>query len=301
MKIPIEQIDIGDRFREDMGDLQSLADSIKAQGLLQPVGVTAEHVLVFGERRLRACRDVLGWTEIEVRVVNVTSIVEGEHDENEVRKDFTVSERVAIGQAIEGSMAERRGRNNPQNVAELKGKETRQIAAKKAGFGNAESYRQAKTITDRGTPELVEKVDAGEVSVSAGALIAKQPVERQVEIISPKDQKRLDAAVRELRAAKEFADEVAAMPKAEPRSQEDREALAQAVGTREERANVVTILEIAETVSGLPEAGEVAEHVPPAIEHAIREELSSLEAVSDWFDAFLAAWKAKEKTYDPTE
>ena len=70
------------------------------------------------------------------------------------RKDFTPSERVAIGLAVEAELGNRRGSNQyqvkgelPQNFAEAAGKETREIAAQKAGFGNAETYRQAKTVS----------------------------------------------------------------------------------------------------------------------------------------------------------
>jgi hypothetical protein len=59
---------------------------------LHPIGVSPDGQLVFGERRLLACRDLLGWTEIPARVVNLRSIVEGECHENGVRKDFTPSE-----------------------------------------------------------------------------------------------------------------------------------------------------------------------------------------------------------------
>lgn len=52
-----------------------------------------------------------------------------------------VSKRSAIGEAVERELGERRGgdtssgeQSNPQNFAECKGKETRQIAAEKAGF-----------------------------------------------------------------------------------------------------------------------------------------------------------------------
>ena len=38
---------------------------------------------------------------LQEAVVNVSSIVAGEYAENEVRKDFTVSERVAIGELLE--------------------------------------------------------------------------------------------------------------------------------------------------------------------------------------------------------
>ena len=67
---------------------------------MQPVGITAAGELVFGERRLIACRDILGWHEIDVRVVDVTSIAAGEFAENELREDFTPSERVAILETI---------------------------------------------------------------------------------------------------------------------------------------------------------------------------------------------------------
>lgn len=62
----------------------------------------------------------------------------------------------------------------PQNVAEVKGEETRGLAAKEAGFGNHETFRQAKTVVDSGIPELVKQMDTGEVSISAVAVIAKQ-------------------------------------------------------------------------------------------------------------------------------
>jgi hypothetical protein len=42
-----------------MGDLTTLADSIRQEGLLQPIGVTDRLELVFGEQRIRAVRDIL--------------------------------------------------------------------------------------------------------------------------------------------------------------------------------------------------------------------------------------------------
>lgn len=49
--LKISDIKVGNRHRKDMGDLTSLADSIKEKGLLQPIGVTEKLELVFGERR----------------------------------------------------------------------------------------------------------------------------------------------------------------------------------------------------------------------------------------------------------
>src|SRR5271163_1680231 len=107
--IPIADVVIRDRHRKEMGDLNNLATAIRDQGLLQPIGITEGKVLVFGERRLRACRDILDWTEIAARIVHVTSIVEGEFTENEMRKDWTVSERVAIAATVKAEIGNRQG------------------------------------------------------------------------------------------------------------------------------------------------------------------------------------------------
>lgn len=115
-----------------------------------------------------------------------------EHAENEVRKDFTVSERVEIGKAVEEELGKRQGKRTdlanenqagllelPQNFAEVAGKETIEVAAGKAGFGNKETYRQAKTVVESATPELVTAVDQGKVAISTAAKLATAPVEVQ--------------------------------------------------------------------------------------------------------------------------
>ncbi|MCZ2150863.1 MAG: ParB/RepB/Spo0J family partition protein [Bryobacterales bacterium] len=181
-------IRIGERHRLDMGDLEILAVSIATEGLLQPIGITEDSTLVFGERRLLAVRDVLKQPTIAARIVRVSSILAGEFAENEVRKDFTPSERTAIGKAIEAGIGNRQGRRTdmelPENFPEVEpGAETREIAARKAGFGNAKTYEQAKRVVEKGTPELVAAMDSGEVSISAAAVIATEPAARQAEIL----------------------------------------------------------------------------------------------------------------------
>ena len=64
---PIASITIGDRHRRDMGDLRALASSIADVGLLHPIVVTPDGMLIAGERRLAACK-LLGWTEIPATV-----------------------------------------------------------------------------------------------------------------------------------------------------------------------------------------------------------------------------------------
>ena len=99
-QLPIDDIRIERRYRKDIGILDDLKLSIETHGLLQPICITPEKVLVFGERRLRACRE-LGMRLIPVRVVDLENPLQAEFDENECRKPFTTSERVAIAKAIE--------------------------------------------------------------------------------------------------------------------------------------------------------------------------------------------------------
>lgn len=190
-EIPIASIRMTGRYRKDHGDIATLASSIEQLGLLQPIGVTASNELVFGQRRVLAFQR-LGRTTIPARVIDVPALVLAEHAENEIRKDFTPLERVAIGEAVEAELGKRQGQRTdlasenqcgllelPQNFAEVAGKETIEIAAGKSGFGNKETYRQAKTVAHHATPELAQAMDQGHVAISTAAKLVSAPVEVQ--------------------------------------------------------------------------------------------------------------------------
>jgi ParB family chromosome partitioning protein len=62
-RLTVADVIVGDRARKDYGDLTSLVESIREHGLLQPIGVLPGNRLLFGGRRLEACR-ALGRTHI---------------------------------------------------------------------------------------------------------------------------------------------------------------------------------------------------------------------------------------------
>lgn len=204
-EIPLARITVGNRYRKEMGDLELLAENIRANGLLQPIGVTEELELVFGERRLRAYRDVLKRTTIPARVVNVPSILAGEYAENEIRKDFTPSERVAIAAAIQRQIGSRQGQRTDRlrgKVPEVPpGTRTRETAAERAGFGNDKTYRQAARVVQNGTPGLIHAMDAGKVSISAASLLAGVGADEQDAVLEL-DEKAILRAAREIRTRK---------------------------------------------------------------------------------------------------
>lgn len=221
--VSIGLINAGNRFRKDFGDIPALAESIKALGLLQPIGIDSGYRLVFGERRLRAFKH-LGREEIPARFVNLDSLLSGEYAENEFRKDFTVSERVEIGKALEGELSKRHGgdRRSDQGgknstLPDAPEGKTRDLAAKAAGFGNGKTYEQAKTVVEKAAPELVAAMDEGKVSVSAAAALSDLPKEEQAVVVQ-QDAKSVQAAAKKAKEkkAKEASKKRPASPAIQP-------------------------------------------------------------------------------------
>jgi|SRR5882724_64156 len=98
MKILINQIEIGDRQRVELGDMTGLVDSFKELGQIVPITVyrpiNSSHVgyvLDTGRRRLEAAK-LLNWTEIEAHYAGELTPLEKEErelDEDIRRKDRT--------------------------------------------------------------------------------------------------------------------------------------------------------------------------------------------------------------------
>ena len=105
----VDSIQVGTRHRTDLGDIDALAASIREHGLLQPITVTIDGVLVCGRRRLAAIRQ-LGWRTVSVWVRSGISDRLGhllaEQDENLHRKPLTQLEAAALYRELKQLMAE---------------------------------------------------------------------------------------------------------------------------------------------------------------------------------------------------
>jgi ParB family chromosome partitioning protein len=92
MSILISSVTVPEhRQRQDLGDINELADSITRLGLIHPIVVNRDNVLVAGFRRFSACRS-LGWTHIDNTYTDeldplILHLIELE--ENVKRKDLT--------------------------------------------------------------------------------------------------------------------------------------------------------------------------------------------------------------------
>lgn len=95
----IDSITVGVRHRKDPGDLNALMKSIAEVGLLQPITVTPDGVLVCGWRRLEAMRR-LGKRTLSVWVrsgiSDQLSHLLAQQDENEQRKPLTPVETARL-------------------------------------------------------------------------------------------------------------------------------------------------------------------------------------------------------------
>jgi ParB-like chromosome segregation protein Spo0J len=104
--VDLDAIDVTDRIRQDVGDITTLAESIAAVGLLNPLVVTPDMRLVAGERRLAALRH-LGRKRANVTVLDFDSVAKlaiAERDENTERLPFTREEQIRAAMRIEEAL-----------------------------------------------------------------------------------------------------------------------------------------------------------------------------------------------------
>jgi len=94
MQIPLDDIRVKRRIREQPEDIEDLMNSMKRYGLMNPITINSENVLIAGRRRLEAARR-LGWHMISANVIEATdrvSELEMEIEENTQRSNFTDQE-----------------------------------------------------------------------------------------------------------------------------------------------------------------------------------------------------------------
>src|SRR5437764_732820 len=191
----IDQIDVGFRFRKDLGDLRSLADSIADVGLLHPVVVTPEGRLIAGQRRLEACR-LLGWIEVPVTVVDLYQAARGEAHENFVRKDLLPSEIVALKRAIEplerrdarqrqGSRAELLHSAAEEESGDARDKIARYLGVGRTTIDRAEAVVEAAEEHPEEYGYLVDQMDrSGKVAGAYRRLVVQQQA-KDLDAVAP--------------------------------------------------------------------------------------------------------------------
>ncbi|MFP3042454.1 ParB/RepB/Spo0J family partition protein [Treponema primitia] len=94
MQVPLDEIIVKKRVRKEMGNIPSLAESMKHFGQMSPIVLNSRNQLIAGGRRLEAAR-YLGWRTINAVVMDISdnlSKLEYEVEENLQRQNFTPEE-----------------------------------------------------------------------------------------------------------------------------------------------------------------------------------------------------------------
>ena len=201
----VDSIVIGFRHRQDLGDIDALMRSIEQHGLLQPITITPDGVLVCGRRRLEAVKR-LGWRTLKVWVrsglSDVLSRILAQQDENEQHKPLTPLEEAALFDELSRVLAEDAAR--------------RQEASR---FGGLPSQDGVNGGADSAPPEIIGEVSGGADSappsgpgktrIQASQLVTrKQSHQRLEQILAVRrasEDHGLPSLVREL-AARELRD-----------------------------------------------------------------------------------------------
>jgi hypothetical protein len=179
-------------------ELAELAGDIRANGLVSPI-VVKDGQILDGRNRLRACMgSITSW----IFSVNLH------------RRHLTISQRAMLAaRSIEVFATEARDRmEKGETVPEAEKGRSREKAADHAHVGHG-TVHLAQTVLDKAVPELVAKVEAGDVPVKTAAQIAVLPAAEQREIVR---EKRETVRAKELRASRNVKPTVPAPRPAPP-------------------------------------------------------------------------------------
>ena len=104
----VSAIQVGARHRKDLGDIDTLKASIDEHGLLQPLTITEDGILICGRRRLEAIRQ-LGWKKVNVWMrVGLSpklSAMMAEREDQVNLKPYTITEMADMYEELKKEIA----------------------------------------------------------------------------------------------------------------------------------------------------------------------------------------------------
>jgi len=175
--VPVSSIKVANRIRKEFGDIDSLAEDIRENGLINPVTLTPDGKLLAGERRLRAVKS-LGWDEVDARIVEDADDVKQlsiEISENDNRKEFTFSERqdyikllhkMFDAEAKKRQVAGLKHVGNSSLAQHCANEKVSEKIGEALGIC-ARTVEKAEYVADHATPEMIAALDAEQLSINA--------------------------------------------------------------------------------------------------------------------------------------
>lgn len=209
-------------------EYQALKEDIRKNGLRSPI-VFWRGQLIDGRHRIRACEELgIDWNFYAEETGADKDPVTEALSLNLHRRHLSPSQLAMVADKVrgiydeEGKVAKSEGGKAAGNgrkkvVANLPqpkntDKKSRDKAAEAVGI-SGKLADAAKKVRTKGTPELQKAVEAGEVAVTAAALVADLPQEKQSEIVANDEVKQVASDIRDEKkraaAAAKGADDVA--------------------------------------------------------------------------------------------
>lgn len=199
---------------------EAFVDDVRDRGITDPIVICGK-IILDGRHRVRACRE-LHVDKVPFRAVSMNEGAQLNYLIRAalLRRHLSDSQRAMLAArlkpAFEVAANERQKQAGGEHKNHQKSRENgakalmenfpqalasgtaRDQAGKAAGV-SGKLVDAASKVIDEGTPKLVEMVDAGEVSVSAAAAVAKLPRKKQAAVVKegPKSVKKAAKDVRE--------------------------------------------------------------------------------------------------------
>ena len=174
-------------------DLAKLADDIRAHGLHHAI-VCHEDKVLDGRNRLAACAKAGVAPRFE-RWTGSGSPVSWVLSENLHRRHLDESQRAMVAARAKPMFeAEARDRERAGTLAPIGATGKSSEKAAEALNVSPRAVERASKVLKSGAPELVEKVERGEVAVSTAAVVAEASKEEQREIVARGEKAILEAA-----------------------------------------------------------------------------------------------------------
>lgn len=168
----LDAITVGVRHRKDLGDIDELAHSINEIGMLQPVTITPDGVLVCGHRRLEAVRS-LGWRTIKVwirsGISNRLTELLAQQDENGLHKPLSPTEQADLYTELKALYAEEAQRRQEASRFGASDDDVPTAGTLAGGYGSGDSpepsaatgesrYQAARVVTGSGSYQRLEHI-----------------------------------------------------------------------------------------------------------------------------------------------
>lgn len=239
--IPYRSHPLADLFPMIEGaEFKALVEDVRERGVQRPI-VLLDGMVLDGRNRYLAAREA----EVGYPVVDFTGSDPLRYviSENMRRRHLTDAQRAMVAARLAKLPPHR------PSTADLRTSMSAAEAARELSV-SPRTVEAAKAVVRDGSPELVAAVDAGAVSVTAAAEVAKLPEERQAEIVA-EGPKAVQAAAKASRAKPDARIEPTEKRPPNGLSGLSRDGLEdEVIGLREENADLRTKLETANDENG---------------------------------------------------